>query len=172
MRQRVMIAMALMNNPKVLIADEPTTALDVTVQAQILKLLRDIQKQFKMAVILITHDLGVVAGAADRVNVMYGGRLVESADVNELYENPMMPYTVGLLDSIPRMDQDHGKRLRAIPGQPPSLIKLGDGCAFAARCERKSELPNGKCETSPELKAVKTGHLVRCHLYDSKEMTK
>ncbi|MFM2024462.1 MAG: hypothetical protein RLZZ56_475 [Actinomycetota bacterium] len=172
MRQRVMIAMALMNNPKVLIADEPTTALDVTVQAQILKLLRDIQKQFKMAVILITHDLGVVAGAADRVNVMYGGRLVESADVNELYENPMMPYTVGLLDSIPRMDQDHGKRLRAIPGQPPSLIKLGDGCAFAARCERKSELPTGKCETSPELKAVKTGHLVRCHLYDSKEMTK
>jgi peptide/nickel transport system ATP-binding protein len=172
MRQRVMIAMALMNNPKVLIADEPTTALDVTVQAQILKLLRDIQKQFKMAVILITHDLGVVAGAADRVNVMYGGRLVESADVNELYENPMMPYTVGLLDSIPRMDQDHGKRLRAIPGQPPSLIKLGDGCAFAARCERKSELPNGKCETSPELKAVKTGHLVRCHLYDSKEKVK
>ena len=172
MRQRVMIAMALMNNPKVLIADEPTTALDVTVQAQILKLLRDIQKQFKMAVILITHDLGVVAGAADRVNVMYGGRLVESADVNELYENPMMPYTVGLLDSIPRMDQDHGKRLRAIPGQPPSLIKLGDGCAFAARCERKSELPNGKCETSPELKAVSTGHLVRCHLYDSKEKTK
>lgn len=172
MRQRVMIAMALMNNPKVLIADEPTTALDVTVQAQILKLLRDIQKQFQMAVILITHDLGVVAGAADRVNVMYGGRLVESAAVNELYENPMMPYTVGLLDSIPRMDQGHGKRLRAIPGQPPSLIKLGNGCAFAARCSRKSELPEGTCETSPELKAVNADHLVRCHLYDSKGKTK
>lgn len=172
MRQRVMIAMALMNNPKVLIADEPTTALDVTVQAQILKLLRDIQAQFQMAVILITHDLGVVAGAADRVNVMYGGRLVESATVNDLYENPMMPYTVGLLDSIPRMDQGHGKRLRAIPGQPPSLIKLGEGCAFAARCSRKSELPSGKCDSSPELKAVAPSHLVRCHLYDSKEKVK
>jgi peptide/nickel transport system ATP-binding protein len=172
MRQRVMIAMALMNNPKVLIADEPTTALDVTVQAQILKLLRDIQAQFRMAVILITHDLGVVAGAADRVNVMYGGRLVESATVNDLYENPMMPYTVGLLDSIPRMDQGHGKRLRAIPGQPPSLIKLGEGCAFAARCSRKSELPSGKCDSSPELKAVTPNHLVRCHLYDSKEKVK
>lgn len=172
MRQRVMIAMALMNNPKVLIADEPTTALDVTIQAQILKLLRDIQKQFQMAVILITHDLGVVAGAADRVNVMYGGRLVESAEVIELYENPLMPYTVGLLESIPRMDEVHGKRLRAIPGQPPSLIKLGDGCAFAARCDRKSELPNGKCDTSPELKAVSAGHLVRCHLFESKEKAK
>jgi len=172
MRQRVMIAMALMNNPKVLIADEPTTALDVTVQAQILKLLRDIQAQFKMAVILITHDLGVVAGAADRVNVMYGGRLVESAEVDELYTTPMMPYTVGLLDSIPRMDQGHGKRLRAIPGQPPSLIKLGEGCAFAARCSRKSELPAGTCDTSPELKEVKPGHLVRCHLYESKGKTK
>lgn len=172
MRQRVMIAMALMNNPKVLIADEPTTALDVTIQAQILKLLRDIQKQFQMAVILITHDLGVVAGAADRVNVMYGGRLVESAEVIELYENPLMPYTVGLLESIPRMDEVHGKRLRAIPGQPPSLIKLGDGCAFAARCDRKSELPNGKCDTSPELKEVSAGHLVRCHLFESKEKAK
>ena len=172
MRQRVMIAMALMNNPKVLIADEPTTALDVTVQAQILKLLRDIPAQFKMAVILITHDLGVVAGAADRVNVMYGGRLVESAEVDELYTTPMMPYTVGLLDSIPRMDQGHGKRLRAIPGQPPSLIKLGEGCAFAARCSRKSELPAGTCDTSPELKEVKPGHLVRCHLYESKGKTK
>jgi peptide/nickel transport system ATP-binding protein len=172
MRQRVMIAMALMNNPKVLIADEPTTALDVTVQAQILKLLSDLQARFGMAVILITHDLGVVAGAADRVNVMYGGRLVESTTVNELYENPLMPYTVGLLDSIPRMDKGHGKRLRAIPGQPPSLIKLGEGCAFAARCERKNELPEGTCETSPQLKEVKAGHLVRCHLYDTKGASK
>ena len=168
MRQRVMIAMALMNNPKVLIADEPTTALDVTVQAQILKLLRDIQEKFKMAVILITHDLGVVAGAADRVNVMYGGRLVESAKVGDLYKEPLMPYTVGLLDSVPRMDQGHGKRLRAIPGQPPSLIKLGEGCAFAARCERKNELAPGACDVSPDLKEIKSGHLVRCHLFDSK----
>ncbi|MEY2694087.1 MAG: hypothetical protein RL142_435 [Actinomycetota bacterium] len=172
MRQRVMIAMALMNDPKVLIADEPTTALDVTVQAQILKLIRDLQAKFSMAVILITHDLGVVAGAADRVNVMYGGRLVESAGVNELFEKPMMPYTDGLLDSVPRMDKGHGKRLRAIPGQPPSLITLGDGCAFAARCTRKDELPTGRCDVSPELKEVKPGHLVRCHLYDSKGVTK
>lgn len=172
MRQRVMIAMALMNNPKVLIADEPTTALDVTVQAQILKLLSDLQKKFAMAVILITHDLGVVAGSADRVNVMYGGRLVESAEVNDLYKNPMMPYTVGLLDSIPRMDQGHGKRLRAIPGQPPSLIKLGQGCAFAARCDRKAELPEGTCDTNPELKAAAPNHLVRCHLYDRKAASK
>ncbi len=172
MRQRVMIAMALMNNPKVLIADEPTTALDVTVQAQILKLLSDLQKKFAMAVILITHDLGVVAGSADRVNVMYGGRLVESAEVNALYKKPMMPYTVGLLDSIPRMDQGHGKRLRAIPGQPPSLITLGQGCAFAARCDRKAELPDGTCDTNPELKAVESGHLVRCHLYDRKAASK
>jgi len=168
MRQRVMIAMALMNNPKVLIADEPTTALDVTVQAQILRLLRDIQDQFEMAVILITHDLGVVAGAADRVNVMYGGRLVESAEVGELFKDPLMPYTVGLLDSIPRMDKGHGNRLKAIPGQPPSLITLGDGCAFAARCSRKAELPEGTCETSPDLIAVKKEHLVRCHLYVGK----
>ena len=172
MRQRVMIAMALMNDPKLLIADEPTTALDVTVQAQILKLIRDLQKKFSMAVILITHDLGVVAGAADRVNVMYGGRLVESAGVNELFSNPMMPYTDGLLDSVPRMDKGHGKRLRAIPGQPPSLITLGDGCAFAARCGRKAELPEGRCDTSPDLKEVKAGHLVRCHLYDSKGVAK
>ena len=172
MRQRVMIAMALMNNPSVLIADEPTTALDVTVQAQIMQLIRNLQKQFDMAVILITHDLGVVAGAADRVNVMYGGRLVESTDVVELFENPLMPYTVGLLDSIPRVDEAHGKRLRAIPGQPPSLITLGEGCAFAARCERKSELPDGKCDVSPKLNEVKSGHLVRCHLYDSKGASK
>ena len=172
MRQRVMIAMALMNNPKVLIADEPTTALDVTVQAQILQLLRDMQARFGMAVILITHDLGVVAGSADRVNVMYGGRLVESADVKDLYNKPMMPYTVGLLDSVPRMDKGHGKRLRAIPGQPPSLIKLGAGCAFAARCERKAELPDGTCDVNPELKAVESNHLVRCHLYDRKVASK
>jgi peptide/nickel transport system ATP-binding protein len=169
MRQRVMIAMALMNNPSVLIADEPTTALDVTVQAQILKLISDLQKQFKMAVILITHDLGVVAGAADRVNVMYAGKLVESAGVDELYAKPKMPYTVGLLGSVPRMDRPHEDRLTAIPGQPPSLMKLTAGCAFAPRCTRKSEVPGNKCETTaPELIQISTGHYSRCHLYEGK----
>ena len=169
MRQRVMIAMALMNNPSVLIADEPTTALDVTVQAQILKLISDLQKQFKMAVILITHDLGVVAGAADRVNVMYAGKLVESAGVDELYAKPKMPYTVGLLGSVPRMDRPHEDRLTAIPGQPPSLMKLTAGCAFAPRCTRKSEVPGNKCETtSPELIQISSGHHSRCHLYEGK----
>jgi peptide/nickel transport system ATP-binding protein len=169
MRQRVMIAMALMNNPSVLIADEPTTALDVTVQAQILKLIADLQKQFKMAVILITHDLGVVAGAADRVNVMYAGKLVESASVDELYAKPKMPYTVGLLGSVPRMDRPHEDRLTAIPGQPPSLMKLSAGCAFAPRCSRKNEVPGNKCETtSPELIEISSGHLSRCHLYEGK----
>jgi peptide/nickel transport system ATP-binding protein len=169
MRQRVMIAMALINNPSVLIADEPTTALDVTVQAQILKLISDLQKQFKMAVILITHDLGVVAGAADRVNVMYAGKLVESAGVDELYAKPKMPYTVGLLGSVPRMDRPHEDRLTAIPGQPPSLMKLSAGCAFAPRCSRKNEVPGNKCETTaPELIQISTGHYSRCHLYEGK----
>jgi peptide/nickel transport system ATP-binding protein len=169
MRQRVMIAMALMNNPSVLIADEPTTALDVTVQAQILKLLFDLQKKFQMSVILITHDLGVVAGAADRVNVMYAGKMVESAPVSELYENPKMPYTVGLLASVPRMDRPHEDRLVAIPGQPPSLISLGAGCAFAPRCSRKSEVSGIKCETvTPELIEISAGHLSRCHLYEER----
>ena len=169
MRQRVMIAMALMNNPSVLIADEPTTALDVTVQAQILKLISDLQKQFKMAVILITHDLGVVAGAADRVNVMYAGKLVESAGVDEIYAKPKMPYTVGLLGSVPRMDRPHEDRLTAIPGQPPSLMKLSAGCAFAPRCTRKSEVLGNKCETTaPELIQISSGHYSRCHLYEGK----
>ena len=169
MRQRVMIAMALMNNPKILIADEPTTALDVTVQAQILQLIKDLQKRFNMAVLLITHDLGVVAGTADRVNVMYAGRLVETADVGELYAKPKMPYTVGLLHSVPRMDRPHEDRLSAIPGQPPSLIKLSAGCAFAPRCSRKDEVPGNKCETvESKLIEVSAGHLSRCHLHEGK----
>jgi peptide/nickel transport system ATP-binding protein len=170
MRQRVMIAMALMNNPSVLIADEPTTALDVTVQAQILKLISDLQAQFKMAVILITHDLGVVAGAADRVNVMYAGKLVESAEVDELYAKPKMPYTIGLLGSVPRMDRPHEDRLTAIPGQPPSLMNLSAGCAFAPRCTRKGEVSANRCESqSPELIEISSGHLSRCHLYEGKK---
>lgn len=170
MRQRVMIAMALVNSPELLIADEPTTALDVTVQAQILKLLRELQEELKMAIILITHDLGVVAGAADRVNVMYAGKIVESAPVRDLYANPLMPYTHGLLASIPRMDRragESGKRLSAIAGQPPSLIALPAGCAFAPRCTFSNRVSGGasRCESSmPALTEHLPGHFARCHL--------
>ena len=165
MRQRVMIAMALVNNPKVLIADEPTTALDVTVQAQIMKLLADLQKELGMAMILITHDLGVVAGSADRINVMYAGKIVESANVFDLFANPQMPYTHGLLASIPRVDRPQIQRLETIPGQPPSLISLPAGCAFAPRCSRKSEVAGSACDlTMPALAEIGPGHLSRCHL--------
>jgi peptide/nickel transport system ATP-binding protein len=165
MRQRVMIAMALVNNPSLLIADEPTTALDVTVQAQIMKLLSDLQKEFKMAMILITHDMGVVAGAADRVNVMYAGRIVESANVKDLYANPLMPYTQGLLASVPRMDRPHTNRLSAIPGQPPSMIALPSGCSFNPRCGRKNEVEASKCETQmPEITSRGSGHTSRCFI--------
>ena len=165
MRQRVMIAMALVNNPALLIADEPTTALDVTVQAQILKLLSDLQKELKMAMILITHDMGVVAGAADRVNVMYAGRIVESANVKDLYANPLMPYTQGLLASVPRMDRPHTDRLSAIPGQPPSMIALPSGCSFNPRCSRKSEVGASKCESQmPDLSPRGDSHFARCFI--------
>ena len=165
MRQRVMIAMALVNNPSLLIADEPTTALDVTVQAQIMKLLSDLQKEFKMAMILITHDMGVVAGAADRVNVMYAGRIVESANVKDLYANPLMPYTQGLLASVPRMDRPHTDRLSAIPGQPPSMIALPSGCSFNPRCSRKNEVGASKCESQmPDLSSRGNDHFARCFI--------
>ena len=165
MRQRVMIAMALSCNPALLIADEPTTALDVTVQAQILKLLRDMQKEFNMAIILITHDLGVVAEFADRVNVMYAGKNVEEAPVHDLYYKPAHPYTLGLLRSIPRVDQIDTHRLQTIPGQPPSLINLPMGCAFAPRCPYKELVPNNLCTTkNPELSNFADNHLTRCHL--------
>jgi len=165
MRQRVMIAMALVNNPSLLIADEPTTALDVTVQSQILNLLKDMQKEFNMAVILITHDLGVVAEVADRINVMYAGRLVEEGSVEEIFHQSQHPYTLGLLSSIPRVDEKHGKRLSTIPGQPPSLISLPEGCAFNPRCEFASRVPGNLCfTTKPESIVRSDGHRSRCHL--------
>lgn len=156
MRQRVMIAMALSCNPKLLIADEPTTALDVTVQAQILELLRTIQREHDMSILLITHDLGVVAEMCDNVAVMYAGSVVEMAEVNELFRNPLHPYTIGLMNSLPRPGN---KRLTPIQGQPPSLIDLPNGCRFADRCllvEPKSR------EAFPPLEEKAPGHKVRC----------
>ncbi len=134
MRQRVMIAMALANNPKLLIADEPTTALDVTIQAQILDLIRALSREFHTSVIIITHDLGVVAGLADRVVVMYAGKVVETASVADIFDRPTHPYTHALLQSIPRLDQERGEPLKPIPGSPPDLINQPGGCPFVPRC--------------------------------------
>ncbi len=134
MRQRVMIALALSCEPKLIIADEPTTALDVTIQAQILELMKDLSKRLGVALIIITHNLGVVARYADRVNVMYAGKIVEEGTAEQIYHNPHHPYTIGLLASVPRMDQHRGKRLVPIDGQPPDLTKLDNGCAYRPRC--------------------------------------
>jgi peptide/nickel transport system ATP-binding protein len=160
-----MIAMALVNNPKLLIADEPTTALDVTVQSEILTLLKTMQREFNMAIILITHDLGVVASIADRINVMYAGRLVEQGTVDEIFYQSVNPYTLGLLGSIPRVDQSVDRRLKTIAGQPPSLIALPSGCAFEPRCDFASHVPNGLCKSvRPESSEKTPGHFARCHL--------
>lgn len=165
MRQRVMIAMALINSPALLIADEPTTALDVTVQAQILDLIGSLQEEFGITVILITHDLGIVADVSDEVAVMYGGRLVEVAPTGLLYDRPEMPYTLGLLSSIPRMDRVLPERLDPIPGNPPSPINLPAGCVFQPRCFYSERVADGACLTRrPELTATAPDHLVRCHL--------
>ncbi|MBA3943750.1 MAG: ABC transporter ATP-binding protein [Herpetosiphonaceae bacterium] len=135
MRQRVMIAMGLSCNPQLLIADEPTTALDVTIQAQILELMKKLQDELGMAVIIITHDLGVVARMADRVNVMYAGRIIEDGPTNQIFHDPRMPYTIGLLQSIPRLDEARGQRLSPIRGLPPDLINLPQVCPFSPRCD-------------------------------------
>jgi len=165
MRQRVMIAMALLNSPELLIADEPTTALDVTVQAQIIDLLRDLQREFNTAIILITHDLGVVADMADDVVVMYGGRVVENGNIDDIFYRPEMPYTWGLLGSVPRMDVGHSARLEPIPGQPPSLIRLPKGCVFRPRCAYHELVPGNRCDVErPDLLPVSPDHGVRCHL--------
>jgi oligopeptide/dipeptide ABC transporter ATP-binding protein len=161
MRQRVMIAMALALEPDVLIADEPTTALDVTVQAQILRLLDQLNRDRDLAVILITHDLGVVAEIADRVVVMYAGQIVENATLDEIFYDPQHPYTWGLLGSLMRLDQSRGTRLAQIPGQPPSLLAPPSGCRFAPRCAQAFD----KCHELPALDARAGGkHLDRCWL--------
>ena len=165
MRQRVMIAMSLVNDPELLIADEPTTALDVTVQAQILDLISDLQAEFGSAVIMITHDLGVVAELSDDILVMYAGRVAEYGSAADIFARPGHPYTWGLLASMPRMDRERLTRLVPIPGTPPSLIRVPPGCPFHPRC-RYSHLNGGRSETEvPELRATEeTGHLVACHL--------
>jgi len=158
MRQRVMIAMALITKPELLIADEPTTALDVTVQAQILELIKKLQQEFGMAVIFITHDLGVISGLCDQVQVMYAGRIVETADTRSLFYEPRHPYTRALQRSIPSM-QPKGGELYTIPGLPPDLSKPLPGCAFAARCEHATDL----CQReSPRLMPLKPGHDQAC----------
>jgi peptide/nickel transport system ATP-binding protein len=165
MRQRVMIAMALCNDPELLIADEPTTALDVTVQAQILDLIHDLQSEFGSAVVMITHDLGVVAELSDDILVMYAGRVAEYGSAADIFGQPGHPYTWGLLASMPRMDRERLTRLVPIPGTPPSLIRVPSGCPFHPRC-RYGHLNGGRSETEvPELRATEeTGHLVACHL--------
>ncbi len=164
MRQRAMIAMALSCDPDLLIADEPTTALDVTVQAQILDLIRDLQREFNSAVIIITHDLGVVAELADDIQVMYAGRAVEYSSAEGIFDRPQHPYTWGLLGSMPRIDRERTERLIPIKGTPPSLINVPKGCAFNPRCNY-AHLNGGASETEvPELLDIGDGHLVACHL--------
>jgi oligopeptide transport system ATP-binding protein len=159
LRQRVMIAMSLMCNPTLLIADEPTTALDVTIQAQIVDLVKHLRDQFGMSLIWITHDLGVVAGIADRVNVMYAGYIVEKADVDDLYNNPSHPYTIGLLNSLPRIDKKNGKKLKSIGGLPPTLIDLPSGCPFAPRCSYVRDICD---QAMPPIFEINPHHGVAC----------
>jgi peptide/nickel transport system ATP-binding protein len=173
MRQRAMIAMALINDPGLVIADEPTTALDVTVQAQILDLLQDLQREFNSAIIIITHDLGVVAEMADDVLVMYAGRAVEYGACKSILTRPEMPYTWGLLASVPDVSGSTEERLVPIPGNPPSLLTPPPGCAFNPRCPHKAKVPGDLCTTVlPELLPARSGgqHLKRCHLPDPDEV--
>ena len=159
MRQRAMIAMSLACAPSLLIADEPTTALDVTIQAQIIELVKRLRDELGMAIIWITHDLGVVAGLAERVNVMYSGFIVEEAVVDDIYENPLHPYTLALLEALPRVDRRRDRRLHSIPGAPPNLLVAPHGCPFAPRCERVIE--HCKAE-NPSLELVAPHHKIAC----------
>ncbi len=172
MRQRAMIAMALVNDPKLLIADEPTTALDVTVQAQILDLLNDLQKEFNSAIIMITHDLGVISQIADEVLVMYAGRVAEHGSVEQIMKEPQHPYTWGLLESIPSLHGDPTADLKPIRGNPPSLINVPSGCAFHPRCPYRMMNP-GPCDVEvPQLLRVReAGHLVSCHIPEERRRT-
>ncbi len=168
MRQRMMIAMALACNPSLILADEPTTALDVTIQAQILELMRDLSRRLGAAMLIITHNLGVVARYADRVNVMYAGRIIEQASAAELYANPRHPYTLGLLRSVPRLDEPRRERLQPIEGQPPDLTRLPPGCAFAPRCAYRQ----ARCEAeAPVLEpSGAAGHVSAC--WESERLVK
>ncbi len=164
MRQRVMIAMALACNPKLIIADEPTTALDVTIQAQILELMKGLSERLGVAQLIITHNLGVVARYAQRVNVMYAGKIVEMGTAKEIYHDPRHPYTLGLLASVPRLDQRRGTQLVPIEGQPPDLARLDDGCAFRPRCRYATE----RCAHEiPELQTVEDKHVSACWNIDA-----
>ena len=164
MRQRAMIAMAIANEPKVLVADEPTTALDVTIQAQVLKVLKTAQEETNAGTVLITHDLGVIAEMADRVVVMYGGKVVETGTVHEIFHQPSHPYTLGLLSSLPRKERRLTK-LEPIPGQPPSLINRPRGCTFHPRCRLAAD--RERCRTEePELRALGQGRASACHFHD------
>ncbi len=165
MRQRVVIAIAIANDPDVLIADEPTTALDVTVQAQILETLNVAREATNAAMILITHDLGVVAGVADRVLVMYAGKPVETGDVDDLYYGSQMPYTIGLLNSIPRLDSGSGEELKPIPGSPPSLLNLAPGCPFSPRCDYR--IPVCEQKEPALLPVIGVDHSAACHVSDT-----
>jgi peptide/nickel transport system ATP-binding protein len=169
MRQRVMIAMGLSCNPKILIADEPTTALDVTTQAQLLELMKDMVQRFRASLVIVTHNLGVVARYAQRIYIMYAGRIVESGTTKDIFGNPRHPYTIGLLKCIPRLDEEEGRKLVPIEGLPPNLINMPPTCAFLPRCHYRIE----KCykEPWPELTPVNGNHFIRCYA-DTKEKNK
>ncbi|MFL8711523.1 ABC transporter ATP-binding protein [Clostridioides sp. GD02377] len=167
MRQRIMIAMALSCNPKLLIADEPTTALDVTIQAQVLDIMKNIKEKLNTSIMMITHDLGVVAEMCDKVIVMYAGKVIEVADVVELFKNPKHPYTIGLLKSKPIIGENKEKRLYSIPGQVPNPIGIPDSCYFSDRCEKVCD----KCRTQiPPLIELNSGHSIACWLYKQEEI--
>ncbi len=169
MRQRVMIAMGLSCNPKILIADEPTTALDVTTQAQLLELMKDMVERFRTSLVIVTHNLGVVARYAQRIYIMYAGRIVESGTTKDIFGNPRHPYTIGLLKCIPRLDEEEGTKLVPIEGLPPNLINMPQTCAFLPRCSYRLD----KCarEPWPEMTAVNGNHFIRCYA-DTKEKKK
>ena len=158
MRQRVMIAMSLLTRPKLLIADEPSTALDVTVQAQILELLKELKNELNMSIIFITHDMGVVANICDRINVMYGGWLMETATINQIFDDPQHPYTQALLATIPRLDDNQESKLRTIPGEPPNLLHLPTGCPFQERCNQQSD----QCKSEIPLQKIAPRHVMKC----------